>query len=58
MVILQKFSKYDCMQVLIDDSRWLKAEKFRDRPSVDSGVSNEVSAEDWRRLCLSGLVCD
>ena len=45
IMISQKFSKYYGMQVLIDDSRWLKAE-FRDRPSVDCKVSIEVSPQN------------
>ena len=45
IVISQKFSKYCDIQVLIDDSRWLKAE-FRDQPSVDCSLSTEVSPQN------------
>ena len=56
IVISKKFSKYDCMQVLIDDSRWLKAE-FRDQPSVYCNVHRSQSSE-LAQVMPSGLECN
>ena len=43
--ISQKFSKYDGLQVLIDDSRWLKVE-FRDREFRDRGPPRSFLDQD------------
>ena len=54
MVISQKFSKYDGMQLLIDDSRWVKAEFSS--PTV-SGQWDQLRSQ-LAKFMPSGLVCD